>query len=863
MKNKGFYPLFTTLGLVLVIIVVAIAIQWNAKGDKAYESHIDRLSWLRIDHAVGNVRQMASDSLRDLFYDAIASVGEIREGTMNPYLNYSTLEDGWDAVVEAIRQNVSGRFKDVVPSLADYSDGNQNTFVFEEGINVTIGELRPSDLGIQEAGDEIVGVVELPMTVTNRYQGWEATLFESNITIPLNVRLKDMYERAWEFNEEYESLASMTFTAALYGRAWANAYCLEALERLGLCSSSGPFLKEPNYDFDPIATLLFGDLQTIKDFADNIGSILNTGAIPAATYFAEWQHLSEPSFLPPGFDLTNGDAAEAREVITGNYNLEQAGGEACIGSSASQPAVCDLLFDHDALDDEISAVEDQASAYDNVLHLIDEWFNTYDVDDYVNCELLCDNKYPCETKYKNCIAGCVAGGFGKSCRRSCKDQHESCEDKLDKCEDDGKEDACRLKVLNKMFPLDQSDCDEFRENTLAIIEGLNDQLKQLDDEACKKILDDAESKYINRVNVDPRVDGVFEENNMSYGIHDTRKYCVRSLSSLSDLNSIASSDLLRRKLSDSMCLNNKIGDCEDPGNECNKEEYCGSCRYPSCPGDGRSYTCTGDFDVGRPDRKDVCEECSTNSRGRRVCDKENYYIDQCKCRCRPRIELLLDIFQDLVEVRFYLEKTATALEKTAENFESQQKAMEDASKLLKKAEDLAPKKLGYDVFSRIDTDFVGYDKGEIMDGKFCYYDPDFENRDDGVCGDSVESGIMYTVQIAAAALATLFSGGTAAPLLNYAKDFFPMIFESGVKYNLTETLIDDGNRVMLTNVADGGELYVYAPFEFEIYENKEFEIGSATFNRVIVYVYLPSAGGLDRVMEGLLDKSCKGDTCKE
>jgi len=194
-NRRGFYPLFTTLGLVLVIMVVAIVIQWNSGEAKAYDAHTDRLSWLRINNAVGNVKTMIASSLRDLFYGAVMKTGKISPGeTINKYLN-SSKEGGWNQIVSDIRIAVSQGFNDAIPNIADYSNGHQSTFAFEEGINITIGELTGDNLDITETKDGVVGIVQLPIAVTNRYQGWEATLFEANITIPLNMRLKDMYGR--------------------------------------------------------------------------------------------------------------------------------------------------------------------------------------------------------------------------------------------------------------------------------------------------------------------------------------------------------------------------------------------------------------------------------------------------------------------------------------------------------------------------------------------------------------------------------------------------------------------------------------------------------------------------------------------
>ena len=39
-------------------------------------------------------------------------------------------------------------------------------------------------------------------------------------------------------------------------------------------------------------------IKTIKDFSKDIGSSLDVGAVPAATWYSEWNELSEPSFLP-------------------------------------------------------------------------------------------------------------------------------------------------------------------------------------------------------------------------------------------------------------------------------------------------------------------------------------------------------------------------------------------------------------------------------------------------------------------------------------------------------------------------------------------------------------------------------------
>jgi hypothetical protein len=128
----------------------------------------------------------------------------------------------------------------------------------------------------------------------------------------------------------------------------------------------------------------------------------------------------------------------------------------------------------------------------------------------------------------------------------------------------------------------------------------------------------------------------------------------------------------------------------------------------------------------------------------------------------------------------------------------------------------------------------------------------------------MESLGVYTIQIAAMSLGMIFSGGTAYEILKYLYQYFPVIYETEASYNLTEVLIDDGNRVVLDNVAgDGGELYVYAPLEFEIYKDHEFTIGSGTLGRVIVYVHMSPEFKIPEKMETILSglSDCEGEEC--
>jgi len=845
MNKRGFYPLFTVLGILLLVVVIAISMQWSVKSDYAYSAHIDRLSWLRINLATSNVRSMIASSLKEPFYDAILEIGRIPDNnSINPYLTYS-YEEGWSRILDNVTTSAAAKFNDILPTLADYSDAGQRTFVFENGINVTVSELAANNLKLIEIGDkEIAAVAKMPMIVTSRYNGWEATLFESNVTIPLNVRMKDMYKRAWEFHQNYENLARMWFTAAIYARAYAAAYN----------SNEGPFLKEGHYDLDLVATLLFGNLETLKAFSGDIGSVMDTGAVPLATWHAEWQYLSEPSFLPAGFDLEDEDIATAKEAM-GKYSMDSARDDACKGLSGQDAKDCELLFDANALKERVGELEALADDYGDILDDINRWLDDYGLSEYDDCEFKCDNKYNCEERYQKCVVKCLSGSLGNSCRRTCKNTRSTCRDKVDKCEDDGGEDLCGAKALNDIFPPDRSICDSFRKDTLGIIDALNKDLDKIrEEDECTGVLKQVNDNYVEDLDAPNDIENAFQENNMTYGLEETLRYCEYSASSLNDLNSLASSQLTVSRISDSKCSKNVIGDCEEESNECNDEEYCGRCHYPSCPASDDSYECLGDLDTSLPAKRDVCEDCYTEN-GKRHCYTDTYYIDQCTCRCRPDLDLARRVYVDLLDLKIYLEKRYVALEKTKDNLQSQQESMEKMEDLAKQTENL-PKGMGYDVFGRIDSAYVKYDQG-VPDGIECYQNPTFEDRDRGVCGDSVESVIAYTVQVAAAAL---FSGGT---LLEYAITTFPVLFETEIGYNLTETLVDDGNRVILENVAgEGGEAYTYAPFEFEIYRNKEFTINSLSLGRTFVFVYMgKDFGRMQRVIDALTSNKCNGGIC--
>jgi len=831
-NRRGFYPLFTTLGLLMALMVVAMSISWGAARDSGYNAHTDRLSWLRVNSAVENVRAIVAATLRDSFYSAVLEVGRIEDSsTTNKYLNYSASE-GWAQIVSDIKFDVSSSFNSGISTLADYSEGGQNVFLFEDGINLTLGDIDAASLDVVETADGLSGVVGIPLTVTNRYQGWQATIFEGNFTIPIPVRLKDIYERACEFHDNYGDYASWTFTGALYARAYLNAYF----------TSSGPLLKEAHYDFDPVATVLFGDLDAFNDFVSDPESVLDIGAIPAATWLAEWQFLSEPSFLPAGFDMSSEDAEQAAGAIQNNYRMGEIEEEVC--ADAADAEDCRAIYDVSELEERVDFLDEKKDEYDDLLSDIDSWLRRYDTTKYSECK-------SCSEEYSACKAKC---GRNSKCLKKCKKAYESCVAKYD---DQGrdKKAECQEKALNTLFGTGAHVCDPFRDTAAHMLDDIIESMGEIDEDGCLDTIQEPQDEYVDDLDVPSQIDSEFDNNDETYGFDQTDDYCVGSGRYIGDLEKVLDTKLTASEIADSKCQTARIGDCVSDtdcltGGDCDIR-----CAYPSCPRSGYSYQCVGDLSVTKPPRVEDCEVCDDDG----DCSDEEDYISQCTCRCRPSITLLMRINSDLIGLRIYVLKAYGAVNKTYDALEPQLERRQHSDQLMEEAQRLGVNELGYDVFSRVDPILVKYDQGGFPDGKECYYAPTFADRDSGVCGDSLESVGLYTIQIAAAALATLFSGGAAAPIMEYAINFFPVVFESEVRYNLTETLIDDGNRVMLK---DMGGAYTYAPFEFEIYKNKEFRIGSKTADRLLIYIYLPAVkNSLQRILEGIASPECTGEAC--
>jgi len=851
MNKKGFYPLYSTLGALVLVMVIAISLQWRAQDDQEFVAHVDRLQYLKLNHAVENTKTTIAAAIKDSLYDAVMDIGKIRTGTVNRYLNHS-FDAGWDMIVEEIKRKTHQNFYEHIESAADYCDGNRAYFYFDDGINITLTGLESSEIRFEFVGDDeefMDAVVPLPSIITGRYGEWKGEEGPQEIRIPLNVRLRDMYERAWDFHHNFENNAKTALTLALYGRAYLAAYgdgVFESMsDKLGIApdgNSTRAFLKVAHYGFDPIAVLLYGSMGDIEEFLTHPLDIFDTGAVPAAVWYTEWAELSEPSFVPPGVDLHGEDVDNAKDMITANYDFASMQEEVCDDLTGEEKEQCESLYDKLDLEALYSDVE--AS-----------WLHVKDISDKVHDRLLeytealreYDDSYDdCRDGYSDC------GDRLVSCQDRCDDSTDEhcddlCEVSYEWCRADHGRDNCHMEALEDAFG--SIALDHFREDA---IEAMTLALEAMADEA-PGITDqgEAEAKETMRSDYPGDPQRKFKDNANETGFEQTDRLISQTLASKSDLESL----LLEMGRVD-------VPDCGSYEDDCEFDSDCvkwdcspsPSCSGPRCGRGNDHYECVGNEPAGS--RTKTCEVLKRDSE-----EKQSLTISQCGCRAYPNLDLVEELAEALYWANRSLSKAEETLHGQVDSLGQQLENHRKSEEFEELIDGLRGEEFSYDVISRLDMNYVRFDTGWA--GWWNYTPGDYAQRGNGVCGDATESVILYSAQIAAASFATFFSAGAASALLDYAIDFFPLIIESEASFEMTETLIDDGNRMILTNLASTGSrlgesgdsrLFTYAPFEFEIYKKHEFRIGALTGNRVIVYLYLPAfEDGMSRAVDGLSD----------
>jgi hypothetical protein len=384
-----------------------------------------------------------------------------------------------------------------------------------------------------------------------------------------------------------------------------------------------------------------------------------------------------------------------------------------------------------------------------------------------------------------------------------------------------------------------------------LIEIISTEFEQADATQRDENLDYADTKYGPDISAYPDSSN-FENNEQELGVNQIS--CDAPIDAVNNLKIINQTRLIPSAIDNQYCLDPYItGHCTNNPQCANPTAKCDlPCQYISCMPGNENYNCAGDEKISKESL-----ECKYGTwSGSTATRTAN--VDLCTCYCRPSVDLIQDINQNLEEIYTYVKKTYDALNRNYIDKEGLMRSREETNKLADAVQNLRANQLGYDVTSRITPKYVKYDTG---DSPLCYINPTYEDREKGVCGNSKESFTVYAIQISAASLASILFPVAAPEIMRYATNFFPLIYETSVRYEITETLIDDGNRVALTNLATNGtELYTYAPLEFEIYKNQPIKLDSEIFGRIIVYIYLPKTG-LNKAVDGLISDDCVGDAC--
>jgi hypothetical protein len=325
--------------------------------------------------------------------------------------------------------------------------------------------------------------------------------------------------------------------------------------------------------------------------------------------------------------------------------------------------------------------------------------------------------------------------------------------------------------------------------------------------------------------------------------------------------------------------------------DCDESDDCLKCEDPSyinppAPSDGTDFTCnkeSKDYDRFEwvPCKYTYCEEYDEDgSCSESVTEdtEKKVYIDQGNYFCHPKFSLINATKTELNVVKQKIYDRDSSLLDQENKLRARAQALEEAGKKFKEIRDLSDtaSSVNYDVYSKLKYSTVRYFPVTLSSN--CYFNPTYLQRENGTCGDKTSSIALYTAQVSAATICCALSG-TCCPTIKYASEWFPAIYQVEGNYNITESIIDDKNRIMLHNIFAGDEdlygmnvtpkLFTHVPSEFVIYQNYTIDIKSKTGDRVFVYLYLPkiaqstaaTGGAINKVIQSFKDLSCSKQIC--
>jgi hypothetical protein len=337
-------------------------------------------------------------------------------------------------------------------------------------------------------------------------------------------------------------------------------------------------------------------------------------------------------------------------------------------------------------------------------------------------------------------------------------------------------------------------------------------------------------------------------------------------------------------------------DCDRSDEECSDD--CDKCNRPkpyrsdvSCPNVGEDFFCVS-FDT--EETRETTVTCKTQTcewvppAGEGEGHPEYTYGDsfdqpgpdiaQCNCQCHPSDKMINEVYDNLKVVNSSIASRIDDIKNQIDALEKRAQALEEAKNKLKEINQTITqnKPTYYDISSQIDYSQVKYWEG-ITKTK-CYKNPTWEERNNGTCGDKEQSTTMYGAQITAAVVCCGFFEPCCATI-KYSTEWFPSIYQVEGEYTISETIIDDKNRIMLHNIFAGEQdlyglnvtpkLFQHVAPEFTIYKEHKIKVAPTTLGRVIVYLYLPKMAQtqnptqkpLDKIISSFTDPTCTGKNC--
>lgn len=425
-------------------------------------------------------------------------------------------------------------------------------------------------------------------------------------------------------------------------------------------------------------------------------------------------------------------------------------------------------------------------------------------------------------------------------------------------------------------PSKEETCDEFRAEAERII---SDVVGGFSMENAQKTVINPGMDYVSKTELEPYLSNNEEVAKITASVNTLTHIKENRLPLIGNLFCNLPSDM------DCSCGKGPYN-CYDPTDclTCNNP----SCNKIICSSGGPDYSCSPE-DWGYYRRESVnckhktCDEkCDENGCYISECETEELTrtvrIEQCNCQCHPLPDLIKDTKEELGVIKTIIEKRAAGLKYQENELNNRADTIEEARKKLNEISSLTSSisSTGYDVLSWINYNNIKY--YDAATSAKCYFNPNWTIRRNGTCGDKASSVGLYTGQISAA-IACCILTSFCCPFIEYTPHWFPAIYRVEGSYNISETIVDEKNRIMLHNLFTGEQdLYGYnitpklfnhvAP-EVEIYRNYKVEVKPKTGDMVLVYIYLlkipqtktEKGGALNKILDSFNDPSCTGKAC--